>query len=157
MNLYDLINKLPLELVWKIQSYILKPQKKEILIDIKSFYKLRNLGLKLYTKRFENEPEQIENWFANDISIYMNDNFPSMYGYLNKYYDIFFRLKNIKNKQSILNISYNLSRGCIKREINVLFGLLTYSERINMLNNSFSKTEINEAISSLPQLENVMN
>lgn len=146
MNLYQLINQLPLELVWKIQSYILKPQNKELLLDIKSFYKLKNLGIRLYSKRYESEPDQIENWFANDISSFMNNNFPIMYGYIEKYYDILFRLKNIKDKQTIISSSINLTKGTSKREINVLFGLLTTNERIDMLSYYFSENEINTII-----------
>ena len=125
---------------------ILKPQNKKHLEDIRSFYKLKNLGINLYSKRYENEPNQIENWFTNDISGFMNNNLPIMYGYVEKYYDILFRLKNIKDKQTIISFSINLIKGSSKREINVLFGLLTTNERIDMLSYYFSENEINTII-----------
>ena len=144
MNLQQLIDNLPLELIYKIMSYILKPQPKFLLEDIKNYYQTKNLGIKLYSKRFETQPEQIENWFANDLNAYMNDNLPSMYGFVEKYYDIFFRLKGVVDKQQILNFVLKIHKKPAIKEINTIWGLLIAEERIEMISDNFSAEEIIE-------------
>lgn len=144
MNLKELIDNLPLELIYKIMSYILKPQPKFLLNDIKNYYSTKNLGMKLYSKRYETQPKQIENWFANDLNAYMNDNLPSMYGYIEKYYDIYFRLKGVVDKQQILNFVLKIHKKPAIKEINTIWGLLIAEERIEMISDNFSAEEIIE-------------
>ena len=45
MNLQDLIDNLPLELIFKIQSYILRPQPKKLLYDIKHYKLLQKIRI----------------------------------------------------------------------------------------------------------------
>jgi len=47
LKLQERINKLPLELIWNIMKYILNPQPKALLNEIRSFH-LRDIGMKLY-------------------------------------------------------------------------------------------------------------
>nr|QDY52328.1 hypothetical protein 6_40 [Mimiviridae sp. ChoanoV1] len=144
MNLQELIDNLPLELVYKIMSYILKPQPKILLNDIKNYYLTKNLGMKLYSKKYENEPMEIKNWFANDLNAYMNDNLPLMYGYIEKYYDIYFRLKCVIDKEQILNFVLKINKKPAIKEINTIWGLLIAKERIDMISDNFSAEEIKE-------------
>ena len=60
MNLQKLIDNLPLELIYKIMSYILKPQPKFLLEDIRNHYQTKNLGIKLYSKRFEHNQTKLK-------------------------------------------------------------------------------------------------
>ena len=82
MNLQDLINELPLELVYKIMSYILKPQPKELMEDIRNYHFYKDLGLKLYKNKFKEEEndEEYKNWFTNDIGAYLNEDQAIMNG-----------------------------------------------------------------------------
>lgn len=143
MNLQELINNLPLELIYKIMSYILKPQPKFLLEDIKNYYESKKIGYLLYSNRFEEEPGQIANWFANDICSYMNCEMASMYGYVEKYYDIFFRLKQLVSKQDILSYTFHLEKDKVEREINVKWALLLPKERMEMIKTYYTKEEIN--------------
>jgi len=142
MNLASLIYNLPKEVVYKIIYYSSKPQPKSLLLDIKNYIKTKKLGIILYSKKYEHEPDQIFNWFCNDIAIFMNDSFPIMYGYVEKFYNIYFRLKMIKDKQTITTIAYKFTKGKPEREMSVLWGLLTPDERISMIDMFYNENEI---------------
>ena len=144
MNLANLIYNLPKEVVYKIIYFSSKPQPKVLLLDIKNYIKTKKLGIILYSKRYEQEPHQILNWFCNDIGIFMNDTIPTMYGYVDKFYNIYFRLKMIKDKQTILTIAYKFTKGKPEREMSVLWGLLTPDERISMITMFYNEKEIKE-------------
>jgi hypothetical protein len=77
----DIINNLPPELVYKISTYILKPESKELMYDLRHFHISKEKGIKIYTDRFYEEPELIISWFVNDICSYMNNYQPIMYGF----------------------------------------------------------------------------
>ena len=78
MNLQELLDELPLELIYKIMSYILKPQPKELMEDIRNYHFYKDLGLKLYKNRFNEE--EYKNWFTNDIGGYLNEDKAIMNG-----------------------------------------------------------------------------
>tara|TARA_Y200000002_G_scaffold374938_1_gene376430 strand:- start:789 stop:1271 length:483 start_codon:yes stop_codon:yes gene_type:complete len=154
MNLQELLNKLPLELIYKIQSYILKPQPKKLLYDLKHFQVSKKLGEKLYKERFNTElnPKEYLNWYVNDIGRYLNEDIATMYGYVEKYYQTFMRLYQINDKQTVL--SYNLIN-LIKKEpeieLNITWGLMKPKEREEMIAKFFNADEIKNAHKSLSQ------
>lgn len=51
------------EIICKIMDYILNPQPKELLNDIKNYHITKEIGLKLYKKRI----------VTNDIVAYLNE------------------------------------------------------------------------------------
>ena len=105
-NVQDIIDNLPYELVYKISTYILKPQSKELMYDLRHFHISKEKGIKIYKDRFNDEPDLIVSWFVNDICSYMNNYLPMMYGFVEKYYDIFFRLFKLKTKTKIKIINF---------------------------------------------------
>ena len=152
MILQELLDNLPLELIFKIQSYILRPQPKKLLYDLKHYKVSKKLGLQLYKIRFENEinPKEYLNWFSNDISRYLNEDIATMYGYGEKYYETFMRLYQINDKQTV--ITYTL-KNLLKKEpnvdINVNWGILKPKEREEMIDEFFSESEIEYAHNKL--------
>ena len=132
-NVQDIIDNLPLELVFKISTYILRPQSKELMYDLRHFHISKEKGMKIYTDRFYEEPEVIISWFVNDICSYTNSYFPSMYGFLEKYYDIFFRFPKMKSKQDIITFSFKMCYLDLETELNIRWGILTPKERDEML------------------------
>ena len=132
-NVQDIIYNLPPELVYKISTYILIPQSKELMYDLRHFHISREKGLDIYNEKFNNDHELVENWFVNDICSYMNNFLPTMHGYVEKYYDIFFRLPKMKSKQDIITFSYKTINLPIKTELNIRWGILTPKEREEFL------------------------
>ena len=154
MNLQELLDNLPLELIFKIQTYILRPQPKKLLYDIKHYKVSKKLGLQLYKIRFQNEinPKEYLNWFSNDISKYLNEDIATIYGFVEKYYDTFMRLYQINDKQTVINYTFKI---LLKKEpnveININWGLLKPREREEMIAKFFDTNEIKYAHNSLSQ------
>ena len=134
-NVQDIIFNLPPELVYKISTYILKPQSKELMFDLRHFHISKEKGIKIYKDRFNDEPDLIVSWFVNDICSYMNNYLPMMYGFVEKYYDIFFRLFKLKTKQDIITFSFKINNLSVETELNIIWGILNPKERDEMLKN----------------------
>ena len=139
-NVQDIIDNLPPELVYKISTYILKPQSTELMYDIRHFFISKEEGMKIYSERYKDEPNEIINWFVNDIGFYMNEYIPSMYGFIDKYYNIFFRLFKMKSKKEIVYFIFKMIKLNSETELNIRWGILTPKEREEMLKISKEKT-----------------
>jgi len=139
-NVQDIIDNLPPELVYKISTYILKPQSTELMYDIRHFFISKEEGMKIYSERYKDEPNEIINWFVNDIGFYMNEYIPSMYGFIDKYYNIFFRLFKMKSKKEIVYFIFKMNKLNSETELNIRWGILTPKEREEMLKISKEKT-----------------
>ena len=139
-NVQDIIDNLPPELVYKISTYILKPQSKELMYDMRHFFITKEEGMKIYSERYKDEPNEIINWFVNDIGFYMNEYIPSMYGFIDKYYNIFFRLFKMKSKKEIVYFIFKMNKLNSETELNIRWGILTPNEREEMLKISKEKT-----------------
>ena len=139
-NVQDIIDNLPPELVYKILTYILKPQSKELMYDMRHFFITKEEGMKIYSERYKDEPNEIINWFVNDIGFYMNEYIPSMYGFIDKYYNIFFRLFKMKSKKEIVYFIFKMNKLNSETELNIRWGILTPKEREEMLKISKEKT-----------------
>jgi hypothetical protein len=135
MNLQELLDNLPLELIYKIQSYILKPQPKYLMKDIKHFVISKQIALDLYKVKydFEEDPNEYKNWLVNDICSYLNEDVAMMYGLVDKFYDICMRYYNINDKQIVINIILNLQQIPVEREVNFLWGIMKPLERETMI------------------------
>ena len=135
MNLKELLDNLPLELIYKIQSYILNPQPKNLLKDIKHFVSSKKLALELYKVKyeFEEDPNEYKNWFANDINSYLNEDVAMMYELVDNFYDIYMRYYNINDKQTVINIAFKVNDISVEREVNFLWGIMKPHEREKMI------------------------
>jgi len=139
----DFMKKLPLELIFLIISYTYKFQDKSLLNDIVDYNKSKTILLELYYKYWivdgrTSDPKEYTNWLINDIFAYANDYNASMYGYIDKFYNIF--LRNIflqSNKEMIHQYVYNLEQKDVLTQINIFLGLLTIKERKDIIKIQF--------------------
>ena len=143
----------PLMLIYRILNYIHKPQPKILLNDISHYCNSKQFIHQVYKTRWQpwttKEDEYVE-WLINDISMYANMSVPSMYGYTTNYYQIFLRIPWINPvkmhryyKKTMYQTTYpykiykyilSLNRKYItydeiRSRVNILWGLMTYSER----------------------------
>ena len=79
------------------------------------------------------DPNEDKYWLINDIHAYANNYKATMYGYLDKFYNIFKRNKYLKTNEDIDNYVSNLEKKDVSSQINVFLGLLTIKERNNII------------------------
>lgn len=134
------INRLPLDIVLQIIPYTYHLQSKNLLDDIINYNETKTLLFELYHKcwiieRQSLDPEEDKNWLINDIFAYANDYNATMYGYVDKFYNIFKR--NISLQRETMNVidKYvnKLEEKKVKTQINIFLGLLTISERNDLV------------------------
>jgi hypothetical protein len=135
MDLFDEspFNKLPIEIIYIILSYTYQPQPKEITEDIKNYYESKQILLKSYENYWificqENEPSDKE-WITNDLYRYSNRNFATMNGYVDDFYELFFRVFNIRTKEHVNQYIIKLDNKSLDTQINIFWGLLNPKER----------------------------
>jgi hypothetical protein len=126
-------NKLPKELIYIILSYTPCPQSKELTEDIKNFYESKQILLQKYHNYWifiwqENEPADKE-WVINDLYRYSNRNIPTMNGYVDKFYELFFRNFDIQTKEQVNQYITILNNKSLDTQINIFWGLLKPKER----------------------------
>jgi uncharacterized protein YbaP (TraB family) len=139
----DFIKKLPLDLIFLIISYTYKFQDKSLLNDIVDYKKSKTILLESYYKYWivdgrTTDPKEYANWLINDIFAYANDYNATLYGYIDKFYNIF--LRNIflqSNKEMIDKYVYNLEQKRVFTQINIFLGLLTIKERKDIIKIQF--------------------
>jgi hypothetical protein len=125
--------KLPKELIYIILSYTYQPQSKELTEDIKNYYESRQIILNVYyefwiNKNKHSEPSDKE-WIINDLYRYYNKDFVSMNGYVDEFYELFFRKFNIQTKEQVNKYITVLDNKSLDTQINVLLTLLNPKER----------------------------
>ena len=126
-------NKLPKELIYIILSYTYQPQSKELTEDIKNYYESKKILFSTYYKIWiveyqENEPSDKE-WIINDLYRYSNKDFLTMNGYVDEFYELFFRKFNIQTKEQVNNYIAILDNKSLNTQINVFLTLLNPKER----------------------------
>ena len=121
------MNKLPIELIFKILSYTYEPQHPTLLEDIRDFHKSRETIDAIYLKKWcHHVNEDHRDWIINDIFIFMNNNIPTMFGYCNYCKDIINRNPFVKNVETY--ILYKELK-CVDSQINIFLALFTTVER----------------------------
>jgi hypothetical protein len=139
----DFIDRLPLDIVLQIIPYTYNLQDKNLLNDIINYKETRSLLLELYYKYWiidiQSENEQDKNWLINDIISYANDYNATMYGYVDKFYNIFKRNISLQTNESIDKYMNILKEKKVKTQINIFLGLLTSNERNDLVNAFYSK------------------
>lgn len=135
----DFIHSLPMDIVLQIIPYTYNLQNKELLNDIVNYKKTRSLLSKLYYNFWITYEEEYKNWLINDIFEYANNNIANMYGYVDKFYNIFRRNIFLQTVELIDNYVNNLEKKEVGTQINIFLGLLTISERNELVINFTNK------------------
>jgi hypothetical protein len=135
MELFDEspFNKIPKELIYIILSYTPQPQSKELTEDIRNFHESKQILLESYRNFFvyiwqENEPADKE-WIINDLYGYSNRGAAGNTGYVNEFYDLFFRKFNMLTKEQVNKYIKILDNKLLDTQINIFLGLLNLKER----------------------------
>lgn len=127
------MNKLPIDIVFKIISYTYNFQNKPLLNDIEDYTKSKTLLLELYHQFWVFEMSEDKNWLINDIFAYANNYNATMYGYIDKFYNIFKRNKYLQTKDQIDKYVNKLEKKEAITQINIFLGLLTIQERNDII------------------------
>jgi hypothetical protein len=135
----DFFKRLPIEIIARIISYSYKVQDKILLNDIKNFVESRKTLFTLYYKYWiEYEIGYAEDsddicWLINDLSAYSNDYKATMYGYIDKHYNIFKRYLYLKTNSDVDKFNRILNRKSVRTQINVFLALFTEKERNDVI------------------------
>jgi hypothetical protein len=136
-NIIDSINKLPIDIILRIIPFTYHLQNKNLLDDIVSYKKTKKTLFKIYYNYWiinaESGPEEDKNWLINDIFAYANNYNATMYGYADKFYNIFKRNNYLQTKVDINKYVYNLEKKKVETQINIFLGLLTIKERSDII------------------------
>jgi len=132
-----------------ILSYHACPQPSLLLIDIRNFMETKKHLERIYYHYFRhymrdmNKPLEDKYWIINDIGRFLNQNVPTMYYYLDSYYEVLerniylFKKKNImifKTKKKILNdFIESIDKKDVRTQINMYWGLMNTEERNQIL------------------------
>jgi hypothetical protein len=130
-------NKLPKELIYVILSYTPQPQSKELTEDIRNFHESKQIILNVYHNYWifyyqQNEPTDKE-WIINDLYGYSNRGTATNNGYVNEFYDLFFRKFNMLTKEQVNKYITILDNKSLDTQINIFLGLLNFKERNNFI------------------------
>ena len=127
------MDKLPKDIIMKIISYTYEFQSKTLLDDIKDYTNTKDEMLYLYYNFWEVIWGEADNegnhWLINDIHAYANNYKASMYGYVDKFYNICKRNIFLKTNQDVDKYIIYLDKQEVKTQINVFLALLTATER----------------------------
>jgi hypothetical protein len=127
-------NKLPKEIIYMILPYTYQLQSKELTEDIKNYHESKQLLFNKYYKIwliYYDEEYQLSDkeWIINDLYRYINKNKPTMYGYVDNFYNLFFRKFNIKTKKQVIECIKKFFNKPLNTQINFYWGLLNSKER----------------------------
>lgn len=141
MQLQQIIDTLPIDIVRYIIPYTYSPTNKYILDDIVNFHTTKQGLLDLYFEYWiielhEIEPEE-KYWLLNDIYSYYNNEIALMHGYVDDFYNKFRRniLFDKKSKGEINKYFTILRNKNENTQINILLGLLSPEERNFLVSN----------------------
>ena len=126
-------NKLPKELIYVILSYTPQPQSKELTEDIRNFQESKQIILNIYHNYWifnyqQNEPTDKE-WIINDLYGFYNRGIATNNGYVNEFYDLFFRKFNMLTKEQVNKYITIFDNKLLDTQINIFWGLLNFKER----------------------------
>lgn len=129
----NFIHRLPRDIILQIIPYTYNLQNKELLNDIVNYKESHSILSKLYYNYYivygEDEPEGDRNVLINDIFGYANNDVALMYGYTNKFYNIFKRNIFLQTGEAIDNYVKVLEEKNVITQINIFLGLFNVNER----------------------------
>jgi hypothetical protein len=133
------ITRLPIDIILKIIPYTYNLQNKNLLDDIKNYKETKTILFELYHKywiiELQSEYFEDKNWLINDIFSYANNYNASMFGYIDKFYDIFKRYIYLQTNEKVDIYVHNLEQKDVVSQINIFLGLLTIDERNDIIFN----------------------
>jgi len=131
------LSRLPCEIIQHIIGYTLQPQSSDLCKDIHSYIKSRRHIMYLYDQFWTVDMGDCENkyknWLANDIVSYINNQQGTMYGFVDNFYNVFYRNLQLKNSEYIECYFNKLESNSVDTEINILWGLLLPEERDHII------------------------
>ena len=132
------MNRLPIELVYKIMAYSYNVQAKSLLDDICDYPKSKNDIIDKYYVIWsmyyvENNLQHLF-WVQNAIYSFYNRGNPTSLGYNDHFYGIISRLITITNNSNVASFIRTINNRPVQTQINILWGLLTIDERKQMSN-----------------------
>jgi hypothetical protein len=134
----EFIHRLPDDIILYIIPYTYNIQNKNLLEDIRNYRDSKQILLEIYHQfwmiymRSQNL-EEYKDWLINDLFGYANEHEPTMFGYVEHFYDIFKRNKLLQTNAKIIKYVSNLEKKQITTQINVFLGLLTINERKDVI------------------------
>jgi len=133
----DFIERLPMDIILYIIPYTYNLQNKNLLNDIINYKETKTILLELYYNfwilEMQTQAEEEKYWLINDIVAYTNSYKATMYGYVDKFYNIFKRNIFLKTNEDIDKYFYNLNNKEVTTQINIILGLLTAKERQDLI------------------------
>jgi hypothetical protein len=135
----ELIDKLPMDIIHHIIPYTYNFQKKDLLDDIKNYTESKTILSNYYYNYWiifiQSQEPQDKYWLVNDLFAYANNYNPSMYGYVEEFYNIFKRNTFLQSNQDIDRYILNLEKKDVTTQINVFLGMLTPNQRNDIITN----------------------
>jgi len=136
-DIFNILSFLPIEIINIIIPYTYEPQSNALTNDIKNFFSTKATANKLYYERFVielNEPEPSDkDWFINDLFRFSNQSFPTIFGYVDNLYSLFFRNFSVKINREVLTYIQKIETREVSTQINIFWGLFTLEERKSFL------------------------
>ena len=127
------IKNLPLDIILQIIPYTYNVQNNILLQDIINYTKIKNILLQDYFNywiiQLENIEPEDKNWLINDIYAYINDDYPTMLGYVDNFYNILKRNLQLHTIEDVDRYILYLDNKNINSQINIFIGLLQPNER----------------------------
>lgn len=142
------IEKLPREIILQIIPYTYSFQNKNLLNDIINFKNSKTYLFESYYNTwiinmgYPTESLEDKNWLINDLFLYANDEKASMYGYVDKFYNIFKRNLHLQTNEDVTRYINALGKKHVTTQINIVLSLLTPEERNNFIDIIFRPFDI---------------
>jgi len=130
--------KLPEDIQRKILTYYWTPQPKVLLDDIKNYHESLYLIKQIY-KNYINGGVNNEDWLINDIHRWLNNDNPTMHGYIEKFKLMIQRYPYYHLiAKDIVSYIEIIGKTSVQKEIQIFWGLFTPKERSLFINHQLS-------------------
>lgn len=130
--------KLPEDIQRKILTYYWTPQPKVLLDDIKNYHESLYLIKQIY-KNYINGGVNNEDWLINDIHRWLNNDNPTMHGYIEKFKQTIQRYPYYHLiAKDIVSYIEIIGKTSVQKEIQIFWGLFTPKERCLFINHQLS-------------------
>ena len=140
--LWSQLQKIPDDIIREcILPYTYEPQHPLLCADIRSFYNTYNNMCEIYGLAYPLHNESKE-WLSNDITRFLNDDFPTIYGYRKFYINAYRRMfmNWHKDIDKIIDC-IQTTETKVPNDIQIHIGIMTPQERLQLedflMNNTF--------------------
>jgi len=133
MLLQKRIQKLPTDIINCIIPYTYNLQNKTLLDDIKNYTETKEKVFEVYHNFWITHLGGIavedKLWLLSNIFSYINDYQAIMYGYVDNFYNVFFRNLSLRTIDDVTHFLNYLKIQNANTQINIIWGLLISTER----------------------------